>query len=190
MEARALMSIPLAIGLAVAEVIEPRVRTGEECPRITLKWPNDVLAGGRKIAGILVEGQFRGVEMTSLVVGLGINVRAASFPGSIAARATSLYLLGGADLDRSMLAATVLSRIERTILDFERAGLVPFIDAIRDRDVLLGSEVEAGGVRGTAAGIDSQGRLLVRDEWDREHRIESGTVQWTGWPDEVDGGSD
>jgi BirA family biotin operon repressor/biotin-[acetyl-CoA-carboxylase] ligase len=183
MEATALVSIPLTIGAAVAEIIEELAGSNPDVPRIALKWPNDVLAARRKVAGILVEGQFRGTEMTSLVVGIGINVRTANFPDAIAAHATSLHLLGGVDLDRSALAAALLCRIERAVRDFERAGLTPFLDAIRHRDALLGADVEAGGTRGTAAGIDSEGRLLIRDAAGREHRVESGTVAW------IDGGS-
>ena len=165
--------ITLAVGVAVADVLAARV--GERAI-VAVKWPNDVLAGGRKIAGVLVEGQLRGTEVSSLIVGLGVNVHATSFPPELAARATSLALLGVASRDRSALAAELILAIDAAVRRFEAQRLQGFLAAIGARDALLGQAVDVAGVRGVAAGIDAEGRLLVRGEGGEVTAIVSGEV--------------
>jgi BirA family biotin operon repressor/biotin-[acetyl-CoA-carboxylase] ligase len=155
--------VALVVGVAVARTLE-KVMAGRA--PIWVKWPNDVLAGPdkRKLAGVLVEGQLRGSEVTSVVAGVGLNVHATSFPPDIAARATSLALLGAEQLDRSMLAARLLAAVGEAILCFEESGLTTFSADLARLDALLGARVEVSGVRGTAEGIDGEGRLLVRTD--------------------------
>jgi BirA family biotin operon repressor/biotin-[acetyl-CoA-carboxylase] ligase len=155
--------ITLAVGVAVARAVE--VALAGRVPT-WVKWPNDVLAGPaeakRKLAGVLVEGQLRGAEVASLVAGVGVNVHAASFPAEIAARATSLALLGAEGIDRSALAARLLAGIVAAATKFEESRLASFAADLRRLDALRGQRVEVAGVRGTAEGIDGEGRLLVR----------------------------
>ena len=171
--AASIAPITLAVGVAVADVLAARV--GERAI-VGVKWPNDVLAGGRQLAGVLVEGQLRGADVSSLVVGLGVNVHATAFPPELAARATSLALLGVADRDRSALAAALLLAIGAAVRRFEALRLQGFLAAITRRDALFGQLVDVGGVRGTAAGIDAEGRLLVRGEGGAITAVASGEV--------------
>jgi BirA family biotin operon repressor/biotin-[acetyl-CoA-carboxylase] ligase len=171
--AASLAPITLAVGVAVADVLAARL--GERAI-VGVKWPNDVLANGRKIAGVLVEGQLRGAEVSSLIVGLGVNVHAASFPPELATRATSLALLGVADRDRSTLAAELLLAIGAAVRRFEEHRLQGFLAAITRRDALFGQLVDVASVRGTAAGIDAEGRLLVRGDGGVITAIVSGEV--------------
>ncbi len=143
---------------------------------VAVKWPNDVLAGGRKLAGVLVEGQLRGGEVSSLIVGLGVNVHATEFPPELAARATSLALLGVASRDRSALAAELTLAIEAAVRRFEVERLAGFIEAFARRDALHGQTVDVAGVRGTAVGIDAEGRLLVRGAGGEITAVVSGEV--------------
>jgi BirA family biotin operon repressor/biotin-[acetyl-CoA-carboxylase] ligase len=156
--------LPLLTGVAVAAAI--RSATGL---RVGLKWPNDVLAGGRKLAGILAEqvGQ-------AIVVGVGLNVSAsrAELPVDTA---TSLLLEQAADLDRQRLLTGVLAEFERlyrvwagpdSLGNPEASGLRA---AYRHNCVTLGQPVRAelpGGaaVTGTALDIDAEGRLLLATE--------------------------
>jgi BirA family biotin operon repressor/biotin-[acetyl-CoA-carboxylase] ligase len=155
--------VALAIGVAVAEVIEARLSAAPaEAAPVQIKWPNDVLVAGRKIAGVLVEAQLRGAEVVSLVVGVGVNVKARAFPEEIAARATSLALLGCLDLDRAALAAELLAALGAAIARYEQERLAGFAAALARRDALFGRRVEVGGVAGVAAGIDAEGQLLIR----------------------------
>jgi BirA family biotin operon repressor/biotin-[acetyl-CoA-carboxylase] ligase len=161
--------ITLAVGVALAREIEAVLAGGVtgRAP-IWVKWPNDVLAGPpehrRKVAGVLVEGQLRGNEVTSLVAGVGVNVHATSFPEEIAARATSLALLGVEGLDRSVIAARVIAAVGEAVARFEEDRLASFAADLARLDALRGARIDVGGVRGVGEGIDGEGRLLVRGE--------------------------
>ena len=171
--AASIAPITLAVGVAVADVLAGYV--GERAI-VAVKWPNDVLAGGRKLAGVLGEGQLRGGEVASLIVGLGVNVHASEFPPELAARATSLALLGTAARDRSALAAALILAIASAVRRYEATRLEGFLAAIARRDALLGRDVEVAGVRGVAVGIDAEGRLLVRTERGDVTAVVSGEV--------------
>ena len=82
---------------------------------LAIKWPNDLLAHGRKVAGILTEMHADGRGNPFAVVGIGINVNHAAddFPAELQATATSLRLAGGRFIDRSELAAALLRQLER-----------------------------------------------------------------------------
>jgi len=157
--------LPLAVGVAVAEVAE--VAGGDA----QIKWPNDVLLSGRKVAGILVESR---LQERWAVVGIGLNValRDTDFPPDLRDRAGTL------GLDPSAIEPTLdalLRTLERRLAG--DAGAV--LEAVRARDALLGREVRWGGRVGTGAGIDEDGRLAVRTD-DGEVRLDAGEVHLGG----------
>ena len=121
-----------------------------------MKWPNDVLVGGRKVAGILVEGR---PQEGWAVVGIGLNVALApeDFPTELRERAGTLGLVP-ADIEPTL--SELLRRLEGWI-SVDAASLV---EAVRERDALLGLEVRWAGGRGVGAGIDAGGRLLVETD--------------------------
>ncbi len=168
---------PLALcaGLAVARTVDAILAPGAPRPRI--KWPNDVLVEGRKLAGVLVEAQLRGREVSSVVVGVGLNVATVRFPADLATRATSLALLGAVSLSRSVLAARLLAELGRVAAAFQADGLGPFVAELTARDALRGRAIEVGGVRGVGEGIDADGFLLVRDPAGVVHPVGSGEVR-------------
>ncbi len=170
--AASIAPVTLALGLGVLRAVE---RSGAAGARI--KWPNDVLAEDRKLAGILVEGQLRGAEVQSLVVGVGINVLTDRFPDELAPIATSLRLLGATELDRSELAALAIAEIGRAAAAFERDGLGPLLSELAARDALRGEPIAVGEIEGVGAGIDAEGRLLVRDGAGWVHRFVAGEVR-------------
>lgn len=137
--------LPLAAGVAVAEVVGPGAQ---------LKWPNDVLVDGRKVAGILVEG--RPVDGWS-VLGVGVNVAVAvdALPADVRGRAATLGL-GASEIEP--ILAGMLGGLSRWLAEPSAAVLA----AWRERDALLGRAVEWTGGRGTGAGIDGEGRLVVQ----------------------------
>lgn len=139
--------LPLACGVAVADVVGPEAR---------LKWPNDVLVSGRKVAGILVEGR---PQEGWAVAGIGLNValRIEDFPVELRQTAGTLGLAPDA-IEPTLRA--VLGRLE-SWLAVDAPSLV---DAVRERDALLGRPVRWAGGRGVGAGIDAGGRLLVETE--------------------------
>ncbi len=146
--------LALVGGLAAAAACE-----GELERRVSLKWPNDVLVDGRKIAGVLAEGREGAV-----VLGIGINVNQTEEELPPAARTppASLRTVDGRCRDRAVLLASLLAELERTYDLWRDAGLVPLHAELTARDCLEGSKVEIGGRRGVAAGIDPEGRLLLR----------------------------
>jgi BirA family biotin operon repressor/biotin-[acetyl-CoA-carboxylase] ligase len=153
--------LPLAAGVAVTDAVS--VVTGVEA---TLKWPNDVLAGGGKLAGILSEAV---TTQTRIVVGIGLNVtlRSAEVPGVDIA---SLLELGVEEPDRERLVRQLLLELGARVADWRQAGSASpkLIADYRSRSATIGSRVRAtlpggGQVVGQALDIDEQGRLLIDD---------------------------
>ncbi|HUE27620.1 MAG TPA: biotin--[acetyl-CoA-carboxylase] ligase [Solirubrobacteraceae bacterium] len=136
--------LPLAAGVAVAEVVGAGAR---------VKWPNDVLLDGRKVAGILVEGRPQ-EHWAVLGIGLNVAVRDADLPLELQGRAGTLGLSVEA-------VEPTLSRLLDTL---ERWVLAPpdaVLEALRDRDALLGRQVRWARGAGEASGVDGDGRLVV-----------------------------
>ncbi|MEJ7731470.1 MAG: biotin--[acetyl-CoA-carboxylase] ligase [Polyangiaceae bacterium] len=169
-----LSPITLAFGLAVAKVVEGHLDPGA---RVLVKWPNDVLVGPRKIAGILVEASLRGVEVASLVVGVGLNVAGRRFPAEIAARATSLRIEGGRDLDRARIVAELCQELGQAADGFAAEGLAPLLGELGRRDALAGRAVIVDGAPFRAEGIDGDGSLRVRSESGELRSVVAGEVQ-------------
>jgi BirA family biotin operon repressor/biotin-[acetyl-CoA-carboxylase] ligase len=136
--------VPLAAGLAVAEVCGDPAQ---------LKWPNDVLLDGRKVAGILVEGR---PQERWVVIGIGLNVAVApaDLPPELRATATGLGLEPAA-IEPTLTA--LLAALERRL----QTPPDVLLAAVRDRDALRGRPVSWADGRGVGAGIDGEGRLLV-----------------------------
>jgi len=99
--------LALCAGLAVREAVASRVSAA-----VQVNGPNDVLAGGRKLAGILVESQLSYGKLGSVIVGIGINVTQTAFPEPIRDIATSLALLAATNASREQLLADVLQHFE------------------------------------------------------------------------------
>ena len=164
--------LALCAGLAVREAVACRVTAP-----VQVKWPNDVLAGGRKLAGILVESQVSGGKLGSVVIGIGINVTQTDFPDALAGIATSLSLLSADDSSRERLLADVLHDFEAELARLTERGLQGVAEALRPHDALLGKRLRVDALEGTAAGIDASGCLLLRDNAGQVHAIASGHVE-------------
>ncbi len=163
----------LAIGVGVCDAAR------EAGAGAWLKWPNDVLAGGRKLAGVLVEAQSQGDRLEAVVVGIGVNL-GGELPPELAARATTLAAAAGrGEPDRGRFVDALLGRVEAWIDRYVAAGLPPVIEAWRARmarGLAVRAELHGAPLAGEAAGLDDDGALLVRDAEGRLHRIRSGDV--------------
>jgi BirA family biotin operon repressor/biotin-[acetyl-CoA-carboxylase] ligase len=133
---------------------------------VGLKWPNDLVAEGRKLGGVLIETRVAGSQVTEAVLSLGVNVNVGSrdLPEEIRETATSILALTGRELALESVAVGVLNRLAE--LWPEALKVAPLLPARwRERDVLLGREVTvrtAGQMlRGIADGIDEEGRLVL-----------------------------
>jgi BirA family biotin operon repressor/biotin-[acetyl-CoA-carboxylase] ligase len=165
--------LALVAGVAVARAVERLAGVAA-----AIKWPNDVEVRGRKIAGVLVEGQIRGAVVDALVVGIGLNVGSRAFSAELADRATSLAL-EGAVVARARALAALLAELGAALAAFERGGLAPLLADVAARDALRDAPIRAGEALGVGAGIDAEGRLLVADREGRVHAIVSGSVERT-----------
>jgi BirA family biotin operon repressor/biotin-[acetyl-CoA-carboxylase] ligase len=156
---------PLALvaGLAARDAIA-RAAGGEAAAGVKLKWPNDVVVGGKKIAGVLVEAVLQGSRVEAVVVGIGVNVHTRDFPDEIAARATSLALVSSEPPDRAEILADVLAALDRDVELVASRGLGLVHARLASADALKGQRVTSESGAGTAEGIDLEGRLLVRSD--------------------------
>lgn len=133
-----------------------------------IKWPNDVLASGKKIAGILTELAAEPDRVSWVVVGMGINVNARQedFPDDLRAQATSVLLERGHPAPRALLAAACFTALESWVDRHAEEGFGPVRTAWRERSVTLGQrvvvKVDGGELTGVAEDIDEAGALLVR----------------------------
>lgn len=147
----------------------------------SLKWPNDVLLGPRKTAGILTEMSTRGDRIEFVILGVGLNVNTAEFPPALAGIATSLRReRGGAPLDRDTVTEAVLVALEQWIDRFVGDGAPAVAAAWRARPNLLGTRVRvADGGRtldGVARDIDDEGALWLEADDGARHRLLSGEL--------------
>lgn len=160
-EPRGFGTIPLAAALAVREALRP---LGAQA---LIKWPNDVLVKGRKVAGVLLEGRFSGEEARGLALGIGVNLaqRAEVFPEEFRAGATSVLAETGAAPDATAFAAGVLNALEpllaRALAD--PAGLVGWAVSAwaHAPGETLAVETGAGRVVGRFAGVSAKGELRL-----------------------------
>ncbi len=178
---------PLALlaGLAVRDAVARAAPLAD--PKI--KWPNDVLVGPRKLAGVLIEAVTVGARVDAVIVGIGINVHTRSFPEEIRDRATSIALESAGDsatapearswpLMRAHVLADVLATLERDLDGVVANGLAGVQARLEGADGLRGHVVRNdGGEGGEACGIDDDGCLRVRLETGKIARWSAGEVQ-------------
>ncbi|MDQ6842214.1 MAG: biotin--[acetyl-CoA-carboxylase] ligase [Actinomycetota bacterium] len=154
--------LPLAAGVAVGEV------SGSDA---LIKWPNDVLINGRKVAGILVEAR---PQESWAVLGIGINValRKRDFPPELRERAAGLDLAPEA-------VESVLGRLLERLEVWLAVSQSDVVQALRARDAVRGQWVRWEGGSGEGAGIDEDGRLVVRTA-QGEVALDAGEVHLLG----------
>ena len=165
-DARDISPLAVAAGAAVARVLDGM------CPGIMVKWPNDLVLSGGKLAGILIETE-EGAFGTAAVIGIGVNVYEA--PGQAGAFIASKPVRGL----RNEVACAVIDVLRGCCKSYAGEGLAPFMDEIARRDFLKGRSVEVddGGRRicGSAAGISSEGCLILEKDG-RTQALRSGHV--------------
>ena len=103
-------SLVLPISLAVREALAQHSRLP-----LRIKWPNDIVLGGRKLAGILCESRLCGQRVDALVVGIGVNVNSPALPADIATTASSLYIESGQKLDMTELIASIVQQLSNML---------------------------------------------------------------------------
>jgi BirA family biotin operon repressor/biotin-[acetyl-CoA-carboxylase] ligase len=161
--------VTLALGLAVVEAIG--ATTGIVCD---LRWPNDVLVGNRKCAGILTQ-----LEGAAVIAGIGINVNHAAFPPDLTDVATSLRIASGRPHSREDLLQALLPAVDSCCGLLAGEGKEPILDMftnassyVRGRRVCIDDKLE-----GITAGLNESGFLLLRDDTGKQHTILAGGVR-------------
>jgi BirA family transcriptional regulator, biotin operon repressor / biotin---[acetyl-CoA-carboxylase] ligase len=170
-------SLALVAGLAVRAAVANALREAGVRAEPTVKWPNDVLVAGRKLAGVLVESHVRGETLGAVVVGVGLNVGRLSLPDEVAAHASSLLLLGATPA-REDLLADVLKELDVRLqgLGSKEIPLANLVAELREFDALRGTRVRVGALEGAAIGIDAVGNLELLDAAGVTHKVTSGHV--------------
>jgi BirA family biotin operon repressor/biotin-[acetyl-CoA-carboxylase] ligase len=152
----------------------------------SVKWPNDVMIAGRKVAGARLDLGIEGDRVTYVVAGVGVNVNILREEleaglGAAAGEATSLREALGRAIDRNAFAASFLNLLEKWLGLYRTAGPEAILAAWRDRDMLTGRRVAVNDrdarVVGGVAGVDRCGLLLVDDDGGIRHRVVSGPVR-------------
>jgi BirA family biotin operon repressor/biotin-[acetyl-CoA-carboxylase] ligase len=147
-----------------------------------IKWPNDVLSRGRKLAGILTEMAAEPDQVQWVVLGIGVNVntRPEDFPPDVRDIATSILIERGEAVPRALFTAALLTGLEEWLDRHASEGFGPVRDAWRAMSDTLGREVRVRGgaddVIGIAEDLDAAGALLVRGEHGLE-RVVTGDVE-------------
>lgn len=173
--------ITLAAGLAVADAVERT--TGQKA---SLKWPNDILLRGRKLAGVLTESSTRGTRLEYVIVGIGVNLNTRAFPDELRDLATSLYLECGHSVDHAHFVVVLNACAERWFEYFFARGAHALVQAwmerARSHDHGLGRRVSvdtaAGPLTGRITGLSADGWLEITDENGRVHTIAAGVLEY------------
>ncbi len=148
-----------------------------------IKWPNDVLINGRKAGGILTEARIDADRIRDLVIGCGLNLTPPNggWTGELADRAIALSEVAAAPIDLNHFAAAVISRVLSACRTFQEDGHSaalaqqwPQYDALRDREITLIHGRDE--VTGVAAGIDTDGSLLLRVNGGEPQSFRAGEV--------------
>ncbi|WP_374018715.1 biotin--[acetyl-CoA-carboxylase] ligase [Paenibacillus thiaminolyticus] len=151
-----------------------------------IKWPNDILADGKKVAGILLESAAEDERLLYVIAGIGISVNldAADFPEELQERATSLKIMTGREVDRASLVAACLQELEQLYRLYEEEGFAPIRTLWEAQSITLGRQVTIetpqGPLQGIAEGLDESGALLLRDKMGTVQKVFSGDVHFSG----------
>lgn len=165
--------ITLATGLAVSDAVNSAGASS------SLKWPNDVLVADKKIAGVLTEMSTRGAALDSVVLGVGVNVAAATFPPPLDRTATSLAMeLGAAAPDAAGFTMMLLEALERWLDRFFAGGVDAIAAAweLRVSPRPVSAMIDGRMVTGRVRGLDRDGALRLEDDSGALHRIMAGDV--------------
>lgn len=143
-----------------------------------IKWPNDVVLGGRKLCGILTESATDGNGLY-LVLGIGVNVNTESFPAELSAVAGSLYMHSGEKTELDVLARQLIAELDRMYDRWKREKNACLAE-YRSRCVNCGMEVLAAGRQAKALGVTDDFSLLVEYPEGTREKIRFGEVSVRG----------
>ncbi|MBL0161504.1 MAG: biotin--[acetyl-CoA-carboxylase] ligase [Bryobacterales bacterium] len=171
-EMRDLPVVTMALGLGVADAVQMFAGLA-----VDLRWPNDVMVGERKLAGILAHWHDGAV-----LAGIGLNVSQPDFPPELRDQATSLALETGTVQNRDVLLRAIASSIETHVKILETGGITPILRLFTNASSYVAGkrvrvEMTGGDVVGTTAGLTPDGFLILRRDDGTEMTITAGGVR-------------
>lgn len=170
----------LTLLTAVGVVKGIQAACGLDCD---IKWPNDILVGGRKLVGILTELVADPDRISSVIIGIGmnVNVKTTDFPAELREKATSIYVETGKEMNRAELLQRILEQTERLYQDYLREGF-RFVKLLWESHAAsLGNVIQARTLQGTlvgrAIGLSDDGFLILEDADGKRHEISSADIE-------------
>jgi len=169
--------ITLMAAVALADTVVSVINTPP-----TIKWPNDILVGGKKLAGVLTESSCNSERIEFVILGIGVNLNypVASMPDVIRQRATSILSLTKKSIEREAFLQRLIQDLDRCYGELEEMGFDSLalrwegFFGLRGKGVRV--EMTDHVMFGTAKGIDRDGALIVEDDRGEGHRIVAGDV--------------
>ncbi|GER67904.1 bifunctional ligase/repressor BirA [Weizmannia acidilactici] len=166
----------LIAAVAVAQAIEETAGVHPE-----IKWPNDILIGGKKCTGILTELQADTDQIQAVIIGIGINVNETEFPDELKPIATSLLIESGRKIKRALLVQRILERLEKYEKIYIENGFAPLKLLWESYAAVIGKNITAhtlkGDISGKAIGITDEGVLQLEGEDGKIHSIYSADIE-------------
>ncbi|HEY4613274.1 MAG TPA: biotin--[acetyl-CoA-carboxylase] ligase [Bacteroidota bacterium] len=159
--------LTFAVAISIARALEHTTKLSVEC-----KWPNDLLIGGKKCCGILLENSFNKETLTYSVVGIGVNVNQTGFEESLRASVTSLAQETGNEIDRKKLFLAMMNELDA---HYKAAGKGDFRTVLQEwnrRCTMFGKEThvsrEGVAISGKAIGLSADGGLILETAQGKE----------------------
>jgi BirA family biotin operon repressor/biotin-[acetyl-CoA-carboxylase] ligase len=178
-----LAGLTLVVGIAIVKALEEY-----GLKRIQLKWPNDIIHEGKKLAGILIESRSIERKVQKMVIGIGLNLYNPSTYSIANDQAiTSIFSLKNLPPRRNRLAVLILKNLVRTLIEFETKGLDYFMQDWHRLDGLAGKLItiqnQTNILEGIGRGINTQGQLCVQIK-NQTHYFNSGEIRVKLKPDD------
>jgi len=160
--------------------------TAEGLEDCTIRWPNDVLVDGKKVAGAVVEFATSNNLVDYVILGVGVNLNVTRQAlrqalGDSGSRASSLSEAAGREIDRNAFAASFLTFLAAWVVTYQKQGLARLLETWRDRDMLTGRRVEVRGegspFTGRVIGVDREGYLVLHDTLGERRRVLTGEIR-------------
>lgn len=177
-----LAKITLAAGEAVAAALQ-----GGCLEPVLLKWPNDIIIGGRKCGGILAESAFVQGETPLVVLGIGLNLKvpASGYPPEIADLAGALAEYQKEGIEPGQLLGELVLHLDQVVAELEAQGWPAIRSRWQQRDItrarrLTWLTAKGEVITGISQGIDQEGLLFIKDDSGVLHEVLSGDVQLQG----------
>jgi len=172
-----LAGLSLAIAVAMVRSLQPY----QLPPGLQVKWPNDVLWQGRKLAGILIDMMAESHSSTWLIIGIGLNVSSSlHHQSAIDQPWVDLHTIVGQAPSRNALCASLLNAVLACLKDFQQQGFAPFIDEWHQHDISKGKAVTLSNQdqawHGIAQGVNHRGELLLIDRHNQTHCLPCGDL--------------